>query len=296
MGFINPRSWVRPPPLVHITIRLEVYLPRMNNNPIGILDSGLGGLTILKAITKELPHESIVYAGDSANTPYGSKSESEMYLRAKQIVEFLLSKNVKIIVIACNTITVNNVHRLREEYPHLPIIGTVPVVKTAASVTKNKRIGILSTTSTAQSDYQKKLIEDFASDCIVFNQGTDELVPLIEKGEQDGEEMKRVLKKTLSTFQKEGIDTLVLGCTHFPFVEKQMGDILGSQVKLLDSGGAIARQVKRILTENNSLAEETEPFLHVFTTGNIQIATKLLKDVIKSQALRVESFTYEYKQ
>src|SRR5579872_6017265 len=109
----------------------------MKNHPIGILDSGLGGLTVLASIARELPNESFVYAGDSANTPYGTKSEEEIYSRAKKLIEFLKDKQVKLIVIACNTITVSCLDKLRTDYPEIPIIGTVPVIKTAAEVTKH---------------------------------------------------------------------------------------------------------------------------------------------------------------
>src|SRR6266480_7134956 len=143
----------------------------MNNNPIGILDSGVGGLTVLQALVHELPHESAIYNGDSHNTPYGAKSEEEIYRLSKRLIEFLLKKEVKLIVIACNTITVTCLDKLRSEYPNVPIVGTVPVIKTAAEVSKNKRIGILSTTRTAQSTYQKRLIEEFANGCTVFNHG-----------------------------------------------------------------------------------------------------------------------------
>src|SRR5262245_22974677 len=126
----------------------------MNNHPIGVLDSGLGGLTVLSSIVKELPNEQFIYIGDSKNTPYGKKTEEEIYHLSKRLIEFLLQKKVKLIVVACNTITVSCLERLRTDYPDMPIVGTVPVIKTAAAVSKNKCIGILSTTRTAQSDYQ----------------------------------------------------------------------------------------------------------------------------------------------
>lgn len=260
----------------------------MNNYPIGILDSGVGGLTVLAAITQELPHESIIYVGDSANTPYGVKSEEEIYIRAKQLVEFLITRKVKLIVIACNTITVSCLDKLRIDYPDIPLIGTVPVVKTASTVSKSKRIGILSTTGTAKSEYQKKLIEEFAGECTVFNHGNDALVPLLEAGEEASEEMDSVLKKALHTFQEEKVDTLVLGCTHFPFLEKKMSDILGPQVQLLDSGGAVARQVRRVLQQNNALIKDHEANVSIFTTGNIHIAEKLLYSIIKGQQISFE--------
>src|SRR5258708_19285848 len=228
----------------------------MNNNPIGILDSGIGGLTVLASVVQQLPHESVVYIGDSRNTPYGVRSAEEIYHLSKRLIEFLLKKQVKLIVIGCNTITVSCLDRLHSDYPNIPLVGTVPVIKTAAAISQKKRIGILSTTRTAQSDYQKHLIEEFANDCTVFNHGTDELVPLIEKGKAESEEMTTVLQKVLEPFQEEDIDALALGCTHFPFLEEQMRRILDPKVQLLDSGSAIARQVRRVLEHNNCLVIE----------------------------------------
>ena len=260
----------------------------MNNNPIGIFDSGVGGLTVLQAIIHELPHESFIYIGDSHNTPYGTKSEEEIYQLSKQLVEFLLKKNVKLIVIACNTITVSCLDRLRGDYPHVPLIGTVPVIKTAAQVSKNKRIGILSTTRTAQSAYQKHLIEEFANGCSVFNHGTDSLVPLIEAWKMESQEMATVIKQVLIPFGNEHIDALALGCTHFPFLKEQIQEILGPDVQLLDSGSAIARQVKRVLQHNNALSAESDGEVKVFTTGNMNIAKNLAQNILNKKDVTVQ--------
>jgi len=260
----------------------------MKNNPIGILDSGLGGLTVLSSIVKELPEEQFIYIGDSQNTPYGKKTEEEIYHLSKRLIEFLVQKKVKLIVVACNTITVSCLDRLRTDYPDMPIVGTVPVIKTAAAVSKKKRIGILSTTRTAQSDYQKHLIEEFASDCVVFNHGTDALVPLIEQGMRGSDEMATTLREVLKPFSNEHIDALALGCTHFPFLEKQMRQILGPEIQLLDSGGAIARQVKRVLEHNDSLATGSDGSLEILTTGNTQVAQDLAASVLEEVQFSVE--------
>lgn len=252
----------------------------MNNHPIGILDSGLGGLTVWKEIVVLLPHESTVYIGDSKNTPYGAKSAEEIYQLAKRSIEFLLTKKVKVVVAACNAITVSCIHRLRQAYPNLAIIGTVPAIKPAAEKTKNKRIGILATTRTVESEYQTQLINQFALNCTVFKHGTDELVPLIEKGKMHSREMVDVLTKELGVFQKADIDTLVLGCTHFPLLKEQMQKILGPQVTLIDSGEAIARRVKFLLEGKNSLADSKSPTHAFYTTGGVVIANTLLDDII----------------
>ena len=255
----------------------------MDNRPIGIFDSGVGGLTVLGDIVKELPNESIIYIGDSRNTPYGARSEEEIYLLSKKLVEFLLEKKVKLIVIACNTITVSCLDKLRSNYPDIPIIGTVPVVKMAASFSKTKRIAILSSTRTAKSAYQKKLIRTFASGCTVFNEGTDTLVPLVEKGRLEGKEITNALREVLVGIKKEHIDTLALGCTHFPFLRQQMQQILGPDIRLLDSGGAIARQVRRVITQNDVCVTKDEGTVAIFTTGNMQIVKKLAHMTIKGK-------------
>src|SRR5256885_11305863 len=249
----------------------------MNNYPIGILDSGVGGLSVYQEIVKLLPRESITYIADSKNAPYGEKSSEEIYQLAKRLIDFLLQKKVKLIVIACNTITVMCLNKLRQDYPNIPIIGTVPVIKTAVGVTRNKRVGILSTTRTAQSQYQKNLIRTFAKDCSITNIGTDELVPFIEKGEMTSEKLDYVLRNVLAVFQKEQIDTLALGCTHFPFLRKQIQTLLGEQVTLLDSGGAIARQVKRVLEHNNALSDKEKVDYTLFTTGELSALERFVR-------------------
>ncbi len=260
----------------------------MNNKPIGILDSGVGGLTVLSSIVKELPDETCIYIGDSKNTPYGKKSEEEIYELSKRMVEFLLKKEIKLLVIACNTITVSCLDRLRTDYPNLPIVGTVPVIKTAAAVSKSKRIGILSTTRTAQSDYQKHLIEEFAHDCVVVNHSTDALVPLLEQGKVHSAEMTAVLREVLKPFTNEHIDALALGCTHFPFLESQIQQVLGPDVLLLDSGGAIARQVKRVLEHNETLSKDKNGEISIYTTGNMQIASTLVRSLLVDKEISVQ--------
>lgn len=250
----------------------------MNNQPIGILDSGLGGLTIWKEIITQLPNESTVYIADSLNCPYGNKDEDQIYKMSKHLVEFLISKDVELIVVACNTITVSCLDKLRSNFPDIPIVGIVPVIKYAASKTKNKKIGVLSTTRTAASTYQKNLISKFANDCRVFVHGTDELVPLIESGEITGSKINNILKVVLAKFKGEQIDTLALGCSHFPLLEQQIREILGGNVLLLDSGGAVARQVGRVLKRNKaSKSTDNKPYYEFFTTGEPEPFKKILK-------------------
>jgi glutamate racemase len=248
----------------------------MNNNPIGIIDSGVGGLSVWQEIKTLLPEESTIYVADTKNLPYGDKSEEEVSTLSNRLMRFLIDKDVLLIVIACNTITVSALEQFRKSYPSLPIVGTVPVVKTAASLSQNKRIGILSTIRTAESEYQKKLIAQFASDCEVINIGTNKLVPMIERGEVD----MAVLTEELQPFVNAKIDVLALGCTHFPFLKKEMQTILGSGVHIVDSGKAIARQVKRIL-QQESIESDAVLGNHAFyTTGEITMFEKQVERLV----------------
>lgn len=298
----------------------------MNNQPIGILDSGVGGLSVWKEVVKKLPYESTIYLADSKNCPYGVKSKKEIYRLSKRLIEFLLGQKVKLVVIACNTITVTCLNKLRNDFPQIPIIGIVPVVKTAAKKTKNGRIGILSTTQTAKSKYQKDLIKKFCKGLKVLNLGTDKLVSLIETDDaevisknfrvhregklglnnlkSEGARLhsenfvafpshltfNKILKREIKPFIEFKIDVLALGCSHFPFLRKAIQRILGKKVKILDSGGAVARQVERVLKNNSSFSLSKKPSFLFYTTGDIkqfktvsaQILGKKYIEVIKS--------------
>lgn len=252
----------------------------MNKQPIGILDSGVGGLSIWKEINRLLPHEATVYIADSKNCPYGNKSSESIYQLAKRLVQFLLAKDVKLIVLACNTITVSCLDKLRSEFSNVPIIGTVPVIKTATEVSKTGQIGILSTERTAKSVYQRDLIARFASNCEVINIGTNNLVPFIERGEFDNPKLHQALVLDLQPFKKARVDTIALGCSHFPFIKEQIQQILGSSVLILDSGQAIARQVKRVLEANNLLSQNIHAAHALYTTGKEGEFIKTVKQLI----------------
>lgn len=246
----------------------------MNNRPIGVLDSGVGGLTAWKEITKLLPKESTIYIADSKNVPYGNKTASQIHKLSRKLAQFLLENDVKLIVVACNAITVTCLDKLRKEFPQVPIVGTVPVVKTAGEKTKSGKIGILSTVRTAGSSYQKRLIKKFAQNLGVLNIGTDKLVPLIEKGE----DVNPVLAEILEPFKK--VDVLALGCTHFPLIKDKIKKILGPKILILDSGPAIARQVRRVLVRNKLLSNGKKATHHFYTTANQKLYNRKAKKVV----------------
>lgn len=255
-----------------------------DNRPIGVFDSGVGGLTIFSEITKLLPGESIIYFADQNNMPYSGKSERELEKITSNIVRFLIKNKVKLIVVACNTATVYVIDCLRSKFK-VPIIGVVPVVKTAARLTKSGRIGILSTIATSKSKYQKDLIKKFANGLIGNNIGADELVPFIEAGDLNSKELNNVLEKVLKHFS--GVDVLALGCSHYPFLKEKIQIILGPKVLILDSGPAVARQVKRVL-ESNKILSNKKSKTKFFTTGNPADFKRIVKKLINAELDTVE--------
>lgn len=256
----------------------------MKDSPIGIFDSGIGGLSILREIRVLLPNESIIYLADSKNCPYGGKTKNKVYMLAKERLAYLLDCDVKIIVIACNTVTVSCIDELRKDFPKVPIVGIVPVIKRAAELSKKRKIGVLSTSTTSKSEYQARLIHQYASFCEVVSIGTDDLVPFIEKGAVDSFEFDQVLKKTLAPFTNMSIDTLALGCSHFPLIRDKIEDILGKGVLVLDSGGAVARHVQRVLLQENILSDTNTHSIEYLTTGDIENFKKLVKGVMGDES------------
>ncbi len=251
----------------------------MMNASIGILDSGFGGLSIYKSIHTLLPHESTVYIGDHAYLPYGKKSKQQIRARVKKLMKFLINQNVKLIVVACNTATIAGIDQYRIWFPLIPIIGVVPVVKTAAEVTKRNAFAVLSTEFTAKSNYQKKLIKKFAPDAQVYNIGCPNLLSYVEKGIFDSPTINRELRLLLPLRMREEVDVVVLGCTHYPFLRKTIRAIIGKEIQLLDSGGAVARHVARILTHNKIGVKKGTCYHEFYSTGakdSSQVASKLL--------------------
>lgn len=256
----------------------------MNTAPIGIIDSGFGGLSVYERIAELLPKEKYIYLGDHAHIPYSGKTVSYIHTRIKKLITFLLSKQVKLIVIACNTATVAGIDRYRKQFPTIPILGVVPVIKTAAELSGKKSFCVLATDFTARSVYQKKLIETFASGYRVHNIGGADLVDFVERGIIDGRQVRARIKKLLTPRILGEIDVIALGCTHYPFLKPAIRAIVGEDIQLLDSGSAVARHVKRILEHNHALAANKRKTTVFFTTARKRslstIASVLLKRTV----------------
>ena len=222
----------------------------MNNNPIGIFDSGLGGITIFNEIHAILPNENMIYLADSKNSPYGKRSKEKIIELSIKNTEFLLKKGCKLIVVACNTASTNAVKTLRERYD-VPFIRIQPAIKPAAINSKTKTVGILATEGTITSDLFYETSKKFAEGVDVVEQIGEGIVELIESGQMHSPEMDALLRKYLYPMLEKRIDYLVLGCTHYPFLIPQLSEIIGYNVNIIDSGEAVARQTKNILELEN---------------------------------------------
>lgn len=228
-----------------MTKQKTIEFHRMNSSPIGMFDSGIGGLSILYEINKLLPRETVIYISDKKNFPYGDKSPSQIRQIAKKNVELLLQQNAKIIVVACNTATVHAVSYLRKTFTGVEIVGVEPAVKPAAAIAK-KGILVLSSPKAANSKQLARLIDTYAKGIKVFNIGSLDLVCAIEAQNSPDDALQRAVPIKLL----EEIDTIVLGCTHFPLIKDDIQKFVGNNIKLIDSGEAVAKRVKFLINQN----------------------------------------------
>jgi len=219
-----------------------------DNRPIGVFDSGVGGISVLKHIHTLLPHENLLYVADSKHAPYGNKTGEEITARCIEIADFLIAKNVKALVVACNTATAAAIDILRAKY-NCPIIGMEPAVKAAALASQNGIIGVLATVGTLKSAQFAALLENYGRNVKVVTQACVGLVECIERGEIESPETKALITKYCKPLLDEGADTVVLGCTHYPFVRSLIEQVVGDKVALIDTGAAVANQLEKRLIE-----------------------------------------------
>lgn len=232
-----------------------------NLNPIGVFDSGVGGLSVMKCIREKLPNEDLLYIADSFHAPYGNKEKSYIEERSVSLARFLMGQKAKAIVVACNTATAAAISTLRSMFP-VPIIGMEPGVKPAVSITKTGNIGIMATRETLNSAKFNMLINQFCGDVKIATQDCPGLVEQIEKSDFSGKITRELVEKYVFSLLEKGTDTIVLGCTHFLFIAPLIEDIIGQNVVLIDTGEAVAREVNRrlqlagILTTGNKIGSE----------------------------------------
>jgi glutamate racemase len=230
-----------------------------NDRPIGVFDSGLGGLTVLRALKEKFPHESFIYLGDTARVPYGNKSNNTVSKYANEIVDFLLAKNVKAIVVACNTVSALVLTELKSKLS-IPIMGVIePGVKAAHQITNTNKIGIIGTLGTIHSSAYENQLKKMNSNLEVNSQACPLLVPLAEEGWMEENIVKDILLHYLSPLIKKDIDTLILGCTHYPVFSSVMEEILGPNIQLIDSPKEVATAFFDLLNSMNYLAKNKLP-------------------------------------
>lgn len=256
----------------------------MNDRPIGLFDSGIGGTSIWREINQLLPFESTIYLADSKNAPYGEKSPEEIVDFSLKNTKLLLDYNCKLIVVACNTATTNAITLLREKYP-VKFIGIEPAIKPAALNTKAKKVGILATKGTLTSELFQNTSKLHASGIEIFEQEGNGLVELIEAGKAKSEETLELLEKYVRPMLKSGIDSLVLGCTHYPYLIPVLRKILPPNIEIIDSGFAVAKQTKSVLARENLLNPSKSVSNYRFFTNT---DVKLLKDFIATKSTIVE--------
>jgi glutamate racemase len=230
---------------------------QLSNQPIGVFDSGVGGISVLQHIHALLPLENLIYFADSKHAPYGNKTQAEIIARCMEIADFLLQKEVKSLVVACNTATAAAIDILREKF-NVPIIGMEPAIKPAAAASKNGVIGVLATVGTLKSAQFAALLESYGRNVKVVTQACVGLVECIERGELNTENTKALIRQYTAPLLAEGADTIVLGCTHYPFVKQVIQEMVGNKITLIDTGAAVAKQLKRQLEEKSLLSVNQE--------------------------------------
>jgi glutamate racemase len=254
-----------------VTLVKPLLLCIMNNNPIGFFDSGVGGTSVWKEVIELLPHENTIYLADSKHAPYGRKSKEEIVRLCIKNTEYLLSQNCKLIAVPCNTATTNAISYLRTHY-EVPFIGIEPAIKPAALKSDTRKVGILATRGTLSSklfnDTQKEFTQ-YVNTIEIVGTG---IVELIEAGKKDTEEMRDLLVGITEPFMISGIDYLVLGCSHYPYIKGMLQELLPTRVHIIDSGAAAARQTLNILKSQNLLNLSSTAGKH-FLYSNLQIET-----------------------
>ena len=273
-------------------VNIEV---EMVEKPVGVFDSGVGGLTVVNQLIKSLPQEDIIYFGDTAHLPYGSKSKESVIRFSLDIANFLQAQKVKIIVVACNTASSFALSSLRENI-EIPVIGVIePGAQAAVDATRNFKIGIIGTEGTIKSRAFEEAIRKIDKNVKVFSRACPLFVPLVEEGWLDEPETSQIAEKYLSPMKDEGIDTLILGCTHYPLLKELLSRIMGQEISLIDTAEATAKAVERRLGEKNLLRKGSRKAVYKFFVSDdpekfLQLGRRFLgKNVEKAERINLET-------
>lgn len=264
-----------------VTGRVTPVRPRRAEAPIGIFDSGFGGLSVYRDVRATLPSEDVVFFADTAYCPYGSRTATEILMRSDRIARFLIAEGAKVIIVACNTASAVAIEHLRETFPGISFVGLEPAVKPAAAMSKTGHVGVLATPRTVSSDRLRRLIEQWANNVSVHSVAGVGMVELVESGSVDGDAVDAVIGPLLDPLIASDVDVIVLGCTHYPFLRRAIRSYVGDDVQVIDSGTAIARRTLSVLQADGLLRERSEAgtFRLLTNAGSREItrvASKLL--------------------
>lgn len=257
-----------------------------NSSPptIGVFDSGVGGLSVLREIKELLPDAPLLYAADQAHVPYGTRPADEVCWLTERIIRFLLSHNAQLIMVACNTATAAAIDYLRQTFPQVPFVGMEPAIKPAVQQTKTGVLGVLATANTFQSNRYVNLLSRFATDVRLLQNPCIGLVERIERGELATAETEQFLRLIVDPMLKAGVDTLILGCTHYQFVRPLLEKIVGATVQIIDPATAVAQQVQRLFSESHYTKNPLPSF---YTSGNTKQLQRQIEQLLgwKSQSV-----------
>lgn len=275
---------------------MYIYREITMKRAIGVIDSGVGGLTVLHELMRQLPQEHFIYFGDTLRCPYGSKTKEQVKLFIWQIVNYLLKKKIKSLVIACNTATAYTIKEL-QSHLSIPVIGVIkPGARAAIKVTKNKEIGVIGTQGTVQSGAYSQALSDIDPTINTYSLPCPRFVPMIEQGLLQGEEVDRILTQTLYPLLNTEIDTLILGCTHYPLIKKAIHKLLGDSVRIVSSGEEVARETSSMLDSFGltEISTDTISINHEFyTTGELKMFTSIAKLVFNGDLYNLKEVKFQ---
>ncbi len=256
-------------------------------SPIGIFDSGVGGLTVVKSLLERLPGESFIYFGDTANVPYGSKTEEQLMTYARNILNFLIGQGIKAVVIACGTHSSVTLPRLEGQYD-FPMLGVVKAgARSACRLSRNSRIGVMATQATVNSQAYTREIKKINPQCQVFEAACHKFVPLVENGMLDGDEIREAIQEYIAPLLNNRVDSLVLGCTHYPFLASPIKEFAGCDIELVDPSFETIEELREILLRDNLVNDSGDcPLRQFYVSGNdesfYKVGRILLGDMIKT--------------
>jgi glutamate racemase len=267
-----------------------------NRAPIGIFDSGVGGLSVLREIRKQLPRERLIFLADQAHVPYGPRPLEQVRDFAEGITRYLLSQDAKLVVVACNAASAAALHHLRQIFPQVPFVGMEPAVKPAVEHTHSGIVGVLATPATFQGALYASVLERFAQGVIVLQDTCPGLVAQIEAGELDTPATRQILDRALQPMLAQGIDTVVLGCTHYPFVIPLIEEIVGEAVRVIDPAPAVARQVARVLVTDTIKTRDQIPGPARYLTTSESSHLQVLLEELIGETSQVEKLVWRDNQ